>query len=225
MRSAIAERMSRSARTVAAVTLFMDVDATELVRVRRHLAPELQREGVRLTYDALIARASAMALAELPDLNAEWVEGQGIRRHNRIDLGVAVALEPEGLVVPVLRDAGRKTLRTLARELDELVQLARAGRLLADRVRGSTFTITNLGGAGVRAFTPIVNPDEAAILGVGRVRDVPAYVDGRLEPRAEMTLSLSFDHRIVDGLPAARFLGRIRDRLERPYALVAASEH
>ncbi len=222
MRRVTAARMAESARGVARVTLFMDVDATEMVRLRGQLAPEFEHKGVHLSYDVLIARGCALALAEFPHLNAAWVEGQGVRRYARVHIGVAVALEPEGLVVPVLRDTADHPLLTLARSLGEMVARARAGALDPAEMRGGTFTITNLGNSGIRAFTPIVNPPQAGILGVGAIRPTAAFVEGRWEPRSELTLSLSFDHRVIDGFPAARFLARLRDLLQRPYALVAA---
>src|SRR5262249_13658899 len=168
-----------------------------------------------------IARASALALSEHPAVNARWVEGAGIEPLADVNVGVAVALEPEGLVVPVLRNADRRDLLELAQELERLVARAREGRFHAGDLAGGTSTITNLGGYGVDAFTPIVNPPEAAILGVGRIAQRAAVVDGRIEVRGQLNLSLSFDHRVVDGAPAARFLQRIADLLERPYLLLA----
>lgn len=221
LRRVTAERMAQSARSVARVTLFLEADFTEAARFRQQLQPELARLGVpRLPWDALLARASGLALAEHPAVNAQWIEGHGLRTSQAAHVGVAVALEPEGLVVPVLWDAHRRSLRELAGDLLSLTERARSGRLTPADMQGGTFTITNLGAFRVDGFTPIVNPPEAAILGVGRIAEKPAVVDGRIEPRTHCTLSLSFDHRVVDGAPAAAFLARLAELLERPYALL-----
>jgi pyruvate dehydrogenase E2 component (dihydrolipoamide acetyltransferase) len=151
---------------------------------------------------------------------AQWVDGEGLRPVDEVHVGVAVTLEPEGLVVPVLRHADRRSLRELAAELLELVARARAGRLSPTEMQGGGFTITNLGGYRVDGFTPILNPPETAILGVGRIADKAVVVDGAIVARSMCTLSLSFDHRVVDGAPAAAFLARTAELLERPYTLL-----
>ena len=221
IRAITAERMSASARSVARVTLHLDADLTEAGRLRAQLGPEFARLGVaKLPWDAVFAKAAALALMEHRAVIAQWVEGQGIRHSAAAHVGVAVALDPEGLLVPVLRDAEAKTLRQLAGELLALVDKARAGRLSAAEMEGGTFTITNLGAYRVDGFTPIVNPPESAILGVGRIAEKPVVVDHRVEVRELCTLSLSFDHRVVDGVPAAAFLRRLAELLERPYALL-----
>ena len=221
IRRITAERMAASAHSVAGVTLHLEVDLSEAARFRQQLAPEFARLGTaKLPWDALIAKAAALALTEQPALNAQWVEGAGIRRNTGVSVGVAVALEPEGLVVPVLRGADTRSLRDLASDLLGLADKARASRLSLDEMQGGSFTITNLGAYGVDGFTPIVNPPEAAILGVGRIGEKPAVVDGRVEVRTMCTLSLTFDHRIVDGAPAAAFLARLGELLERPYTLL-----
>jgi len=221
LRRLTAERMAASARSVARVTLHLEADFTEAARFRQQLAPEFARLGVpRLPWDALLVKAAGLALAEHPRLLAQWVEGAGLRQPSGVHVGVAVALEPEGLVVPVLRDADTRSLRALTADLLTLVEKARAGRLLPDEMQGGTFTITNLGAYRIDGFTPIINPPETAILGVGRIADQPAVVDGQLAIRTRCTLSLSFDHRVVDGAPAAAFLRRLAELLERPYALL-----
>jgi pyruvate dehydrogenase E2 component (dihydrolipoamide acetyltransferase) len=206
---------------VARVTLFVEADLAEAARFRQQLAPEFARLGVaKLPWDALIAKAAGLALVEHPTVNAQWVEGEGLRRNAAVHVGVAVALDPEGLVVPVLRDADRRSLRALAGDLVELADRARANRLTPSDMQGGSFTITNLGQYRVDGFTPIVNPPEAAILGVGRIAPKPVVVDGKVEARTSCTLSLSFDHRVVDGAPAAAFLARLVELLERPYTLL-----
>jgi pyruvate dehydrogenase E2 component (dihydrolipoamide acetyltransferase) len=219
LRRITAERMAASSQTVARVTLFMPVDMAEAVRFRTQLAPEFERRyGARLSYDAMIAKAAALALRDHAELNAQWVDG-AVRPLEVVNIGVAVALDA-GLVVTVVRDADTKALQAIQSELNNLVEKARAGRLGPDDVSGSTFTITNLGGYGVEAFTPIVNLPEAAILGVGRIAKLPAVVDDALTIREQMTLSLAFDHRVADGAPAARFLQRLKEILEAPYLLL-----
>jgi pyruvate dehydrogenase E2 component (dihydrolipoamide acetyltransferase) len=174
----------------------------------------------KLPWDALLARATALALVEHPALAAQWVEGGGLQRNSGVHIGIAVALEPEGLVVPVLRDADQRTLRELAAALLELSERAHAGRLSPHDMQGGTLSITNLGGYRIDGFTPIVNPPETAILGVGRIADKAVVIDGRIEARTMCTLSLSFDHRVVDGAPAAAYLARVAELIERPYALL-----
>jgi pyruvate dehydrogenase E2 component (dihydrolipoamide acetyltransferase) len=219
MRGAIARRMMESIHGSAQVTLATEADATELVRLRKRLAPELERQhGIHLTYTDLLVRAVAMALREHPRLNARWEE-KVIRILPEVHIGVAVALE-DGLVVPVVRNADRLSIVEISRLLAALSEKARAGRLTYEEMTGSTFTITNLGMYDIDVFTPIINPPEAAILGVGRIVEKPVAVEGRVEVRSMMTLSLTFDHRVVDGAPAARFLQRIKELVEDPYPLI-----
>ncbi|MDR5694026.1 MAG: dihydrolipoamide acetyltransferase family protein [Armatimonadota bacterium] len=219
MRGAIARRMMESIHGSAQVTLATEADATELVRLRKRIGPELERQhGVHLTYTDLLVKAVARALTEHPRLNARW-EGEAIRILPEIHIGVAVALE-DGLVVPVIRNADRLGIVEISRAVALLSEKARAGRLTYEEMTGSTFTITNLGMYDIDMFTPIINPPEAAILGVGRIVEKPVIVEGRVEARFLMTLSLTFDHRIVDGAPAARFLQRVKELVENPYPLI-----
>lgn len=226
LRRLTAQRMHESAHSVARVTLLLEADFTEVTRLRRQLQPEFVRLGVpKLPWDAIVARAAGMALAAFPAVNARWVEGQGILRHPHphAHVGVAVALGEhggDGLVVPVLRDADTRSLRALASDLLVLVEKARTGALTPANYEGGTFAITNLGQYRVDGFTPVVIPGQAAILGVGRIAERPAVVDGQLAVRTICTLSLAFDHRVVDGAPAAAFLAHLADLLERPYALL-----
>jgi pyruvate dehydrogenase E2 component (dihydrolipoamide acetyltransferase) len=221
IRRITAERMAASARSTARVSLFLEADFSEAVRFRRQVEPEFERLGVaRLPWDAVVARAAALALAEHRSVLAQWIEGEGLRILEDVNVGVAVTLDPEGLVVPVLRNADRRSLRELAGELLELVTKARAGRLSPAEMQGGGFSITNLGGYRIDGFTPILNPPETAILGVGRIADKVVVVDGAVQVRTMCTLSMSFDHRVVDGAPAAAFLARVAELLERPYALL-----
>jgi pyruvate dehydrogenase E2 component (dihydrolipoamide acetyltransferase) len=213
--------MAASAQSTARVSLFLEADFSEASRFRAQLQPEFERLGVaKLPWDAIIARAAALALVEHRAMLAQWVEGQGLRTPPTIDVGVAVALDPEGLVVPVLREANTRSLRELAADLLALVDKARSGRLGPAEMQGGAFSITNLGAYRIDGFTPIINPPETAILGVGRIADKAVVVAGSLEARTMCTLSLSFDHRVVDGASAAAFLARVAELLERPYALL-----
>ncbi len=207
-----AERMALSARSVARITVNMDVDATELIGLRTRLLPVYEAStGVRLSYDAVLAKIVATALVDHPYLNARWTDN-GIYLVEPVNVGVATAVD-DGLVVPVIRDADRKKLMEVSAELGKLLAKARENRLALEDISGGTFTITNLGMFGVDSFTPIVNPPETAILGVGRIVDQPVGRGGQLVLRPMMTLSLSFDHRVVDGAPAAQFLQRVAQLL------------
>jgi pyruvate dehydrogenase E2 component (dihydrolipoamide acetyltransferase) len=212
IRKVVAERLTESLQTMAQVTIAREVDAGGLVARRAALGAGFEAAtGIRLTYTDLLVQAVAGLLAEHPLLNASLTE-QGIVVPDAVHMGVAVALD-DGLIVPVIRDAGSRPLAELATERVELAAKAQAGTLALDEVEGGTFTISNLGSFGADAFTPIVNPPQCAILGVGRIVDKPAAVDGRVEIRPMLWLSLTFDHRIVDGAPAARFLTDLERRL------------
>jgi pyruvate dehydrogenase E2 component (dihydrolipoamide acetyltransferase) len=221
VRRITAERMLSSAQGTARVTLFLEADFSETVRFRSQLQPEFERLGVaKLPWDAIITKAAALALVEHRTVAAQWADGGSLRQASEIHIGVAVNLEPEGLVVPVLRNADTRTLRDLAADLLRLVDKARNSRLGPEEMQAGVFTVTNLGAYRVDGFTPILNPPETAILGVGRIAERPVVNQGRIEASTTCTLSLSFDHRVVDGAPAAAFLQRLAELLERPYALL-----
>jgi pyruvate dehydrogenase E2 component (dihydrolipoamide acetyltransferase) len=213
MRQAIAERMAESLRTMAQVTVTTEVDVSETVRLREELKEEFD-----LTYTDIVVKAVAMALKKHPLLNATLV-GEDIHLLEEVNIGMAVALE-EGLIVPVVREADKKGLSEIARETKRLAQGARENTLTVDEVTGGTFTVTNVGMYEVDTFTPIVNPPEAAILGVGRIIEKPAVKKGQIVVCSMMHLSLTFDHRIVDGAPAADFLRTVKHTLEKPYLLL-----
>jgi len=212
MRGAVARRMHQSLQTSAQVTLITEVDVSAMVQLRE----ELKQQFV-LTYTDLIVKAVAHALKGHPRLNA-WIEGEQIRLVPAIHIGVAVALD-EGLIVPVVRDADRRSLREIAQETQRLALRAREGTLSREEVMGSTFSVSNLGMYGIDAFTPIINPPESAILGVGRITEKLVRVPRGAEWRHVMSLSLTFDHRVVDGAPAAAFLQTIGKHLENPAEL------
>jgi len=199
IRKAIAEHMMKSLHGSAQLTLSTEADVTAATDLRAHLGREAE-----FTYTDLMIHAVARALRRHPRLNSTLEDG-AIRLRDEVNIGMAVALD-EGLIVPVIRNADRKTLREIAPETKELGARARAGKLRLEDVEGGTFTITNLGTYGVDAFTPIINHGEAAILGLGRIIERPAIYRGETARRFMMTLSLTFDHRIVDGAPAAAFL-------------------
>jgi pyruvate dehydrogenase E2 component (dihydrolipoamide acetyltransferase) len=211
--------MLESLQSTAQLTLTTEADMAEAVRLREEIAPELERrDGVNVTYTDLVVRTAALALRDHPALNARW-ESEGVRRLDEIHIGVAVALD-DGLVVPVVRHADRATVSQISAAIRDLSERARTLRLRPEEMQGATFTVTNLGMFEVDAFTPILNPPEAAILGMGRVHRRPAAVGDRVEVRPVMALSLTFDHRVVDGAPAAQFLQRIKHVLEHPYLLL-----
>jgi pyruvate dehydrogenase E2 component (dihydrolipoamide acetyltransferase) len=219
VRGVIAERMAASARTVARVTLFMEVDATEFVALRERLKTKVSEAwGFAPGYNDLLIRVAATALRQHPYMNAR-ITPDAIEYLNRIDVGMAVDTD-RGLTVPVVRNADQKALHQIGSELRVLVERARKGRSLPDDF-GGTFTITSLGPMDVDGFTPIINVPEAAILGVGRIAEKAAVYKGQLAVRKMMTLSLAFDHRVTDGAPAARFLKAIKELIEEPFLLLA----
>ena len=220
VRAVIAERMSESHRTTARVTLTTEADATELVVLREQLKAETESRGEgTISYSDLLVKIVATALRTHPALNATLV-GDQIRLLSEVNVGVAVDSE-RGLLVPVIRGADRKSIPEIARDSRGLVARARTGASLPDDLSGGTFTITNLGMYGIDAFTPIVRMPECAILGVGRIREKPMVREGAVVIRSMMWLSLTFDHRLVDGAPAARFLQQVKEHIETPRFLPA----
>ncbi len=208
MRKSIAEHMFKSLQNSAQLTITTDVDVTALVQRREQLKAQCNP-----TFTDLLVEAVAAALTAHPRLRVT-VENDTIRAHDDINIGIAVALD-EGLIVPVIRNADRKSLEQIAQEARVLAERARVGTLGVDDVRGGNFTITNLGTYGIDGFTPIINQPQVAILGVGRIVQKPAVHDGAIAIRSMMVLSLTFDHRIVDGAPAAAFLQDVAGRLSR----------
>ena len=215
VRALIAERMSQSHRETAPVTLTAEADATALVQLRRQFAGD----GVEVSYNDLFLTVLAHALREHPRLNAS-LEGDAVKVWRRIDIGLAVDAG-RGLLVPVVRGVDGKGLAQLAAETKSLTERARAGRCTPEELSGSTFTLTNLGMFGIDAFTPLINLPECAILGVGRIKEQAAVISGEMAIRQMVWLSLTFDHRLVDGGPAARFLQRVVQLVERPHLLMA----
>jgi pyruvate dehydrogenase E2 component (dihydrolipoamide acetyltransferase) len=219
IRRVIFERMAHSSSTVARVTEFVEVDATNLVEVRTLLKSELGRtENLSVGYNDLLIMIAAKALREHRLLNSTFVDGE-IKLLPQINIGLAVDTE-RGLLVPVVRNADSIGLLDVVREVRALMERAQMGRSLPEDLTGGTFTISNLGMYEIDGFTPIVNLPECAILGVGRIVAKPAVLQGEIAVRQMMVLSLSFDHRIVDGAPAARFLQQVKNLVEKPYVLL-----
>jgi len=215
VRQAIAEHVMESLHQTAQVTLTAEADVTDLVKLRTQLKAEFD-----LTYTDLIVKAVAKALKQHARLNSTLI-GDEIHLLLEIHIGVAVAME-DGLIVPVVRDADRLDLPEISEETRRLAQGAREGTLTVDEVTGSTFTVTNLGAYGTDYFTPVINTPEAAILGVGRIVEKPAIYEGQFAKRWHIALSLTFDHRLVDGAPAAEFLRALVEIIENPYRILIA---
>jgi pyruvate dehydrogenase E2 component (dihydrolipoamide acetyltransferase) len=218
MRKVIAERMHASLQQMAQLTLGIEVTMDEAVKLRAQLIEEWTDEGVRPAYSDLVIRAVAKALGRHPLLNAQ-VTDAGIELLREVHIGLAVAV-PNGLLVPVVRDADRRSLKEIAQESSRLANGARAGKLGLDELSGGTFSVTPLGMFDVDFFTPIINPPNVAIAGIGRIHDATAWEGERPVRRQQMTLSLTIDHRAVDGAPAAEFLREVRDLLQAPYRLL-----
>lgn len=210
MRRSIAEHMVRSVRTAPQVTAVYEADMGAVLAQRAAL--QAAQPELRLTLNAWFVAATARALAAHPWLNAEWRD-EGIFLHQDCHIGLAVALE-EGLIVPVIRDAGQRELADLARRIDDLAQRARAGRLGPDEVQGGTFTISNFGTGGSLLGTPIISQPQVAILGVGSAQQRAVVREGDIVARPMCYLSLSFDHRVVDGAVADAFMRCMIDALE-----------
>jgi len=219
VRRMISERMLKSQLASAHVTITMTVDMAEATKLRQNLLQEVEKvAGVRISYTDMIAKAVTRSLKEYPALNSS-LDRENIKIFGDVHLGIAVALE-EGLMVPVIRDAGKKSLVEIALASKELIEKVRTGTASVDEVTGGTFTITNLGMFEVETFTPIINPPEVAILGVGAIVERPVAVGGQISVRSMMPLSLTFDHRVIDGDVAARFLQKVKQTLENPYLLL-----
>jgi len=216
LRKIIAENMVKSKFTAPHFTYVEEIDVTELVALRTRLRPLAQEAGTDLSYLPIIMKAIVIMLREHPMLNATLDEAANeIVLKRFYNLGIAVATE-QGLTVPVVHDVDTKGVLELAREVAELSDKARAMRLAQNDVRGSTFTITSLGKLGGILATPILNVGEVAILGVHRIFERPQFVDGQLVARQLMNVSLSFDHRVVDGYVGALAVQRLRELLEQP---------
>ncbi|XZA56071.1 dihydrolipoamide acetyltransferase family protein [Bacillus amyloliquefaciens] len=219
MRKVIADRMHKSLQNSAQLTLTMKADITELVKWQQQLADSAKkRSDVKLTVTHFVSRAAVLALKQHPELNSSYQE-ERIITYPYVHLGMAVSLE-NGLVVPVIRDAEKLSFLELADHISTSARRAREGNASGDDLHGSTFSITNLGGYGIEHFTPILNPPEAGILGVGASYETPAFKGDELVKSTMLPLSLTFDHRVCDGAPAADFLKTVKALLEEPAGLI-----
>ncbi|WP_319402487.1 dihydrolipoamide acetyltransferase family protein [uncultured Anaeromusa sp.] len=216
MRKIIAERMTASKHTAPHVTIFMDICVDATIAFRKEL--NKREEGVRYSYTDLLVKMAATALRRFPAINSSLIEGNVIT-HEDVNVGIAVALD-DGLMVPVLKQADAKGLKAIHNTAQELVSQTRSNQLSMDALQGGTFTISNLGGYDVEGFTPVINQPEAAILGVGAIIKKPVVVKDEIVIASMMTLSLSFDHRLVDGALAAQFLQCIKGYLEDPMGML-----
>ncbi len=213
MRRVIAQNMLKGS-SIPSVTYSTEVDFTECLKLRQELNEEYQSEGIKVSINDLVLKATAAALKKCPDINVS-LDKDEIIFHNRIHIGMAVSV-PGGLVVPVIRDVDKMAPDEVAKASRELIKKASAGALTGDEMSGGTFTVSNLGSKGIDRFTPIINGSQSAILGVGRVKEQPVVVDGAVVIRSIMVLSLTADHRVIDGAPAADFLGTLKRILEKP---------
>jgi len=215
MRKTIARRLSESMFSAPHFYVTVEIAMENAVSVRE----QLQRaEGIKISFNDLVVKACAQALASFPTVNASWGEDR-IVTHAEVNVGIAVALT-DGLITPVVRNADQKSVFEIGSEIKELAGRARDRKLKPEEFSGSTFTVSNLGMYDVTEFTAIINPPDACILAVGAVRQTPVVVDGRVVPGQRMNVTLSSDHRVVDGALAAQFLAEVRRLLENPVSLL-----
>jgi pyruvate dehydrogenase E2 component (dihydrolipoamide acetyltransferase) len=215
IRGTIAARMLASAQTTAAVTLTTHLDASHLVALRKQFRAASTEGEIIPSFTDILVKLTAAALKQHPEANSVMDERGSIISNDEEHIGIAVDT-PSGLLVPVLRSVGRLTLRQVAVRTRELIDRTRQRTLSAFELQGGTFTVTNLGMYCVDSFTPLLNPPQAAILGVGRITREPTVVEDQIVIRDRLTLSLTFDHRILDGAPAARFLDTLVKLIANP---------
>lgn len=215
MRKMVAQNVSASAHSAVHVTLVTEVDMSACVALREQLLDDVEKQyGVRISYTDIIIKAAAKAIYDVPIVNASLQEDK-IVIADSMNIGVATAIEG-GLLVPVVKNVQSKSVIEISREVKALAERARTGKSTSDDLSGGTFTITNLGVYGVDTFTPVITPGQSAILAVCRIVDKPVAVKGEVVIKPMMNLCLSFDHRIMDGAPAAQYLARLRDILQAP---------
>lgn len=220
MRRTIAKRMSESFQSAPHFYLSLEVDVQNLGQVLGELGPRLEAKAQgRLTYTDLIVKIVAHTLEQHPEMNATWT-GDGIKLLNEIHIGVAMAVQ-DGLLVPVIRQANHRSIAEIAEMRIDFMDRAKNGKLGLDEITGSSFTITNMGMLGIQEFHAIINPPEAAILSIGSIIEKPVVIDEKIVIRPRMLISLSVDHRILDGASAARFFVTVKDMIENPLLLIA----
>lgn len=221
IRKVIGSRMHESMQNTAQLTMMRNADVTELMAFRKRLNSSLDDvngEQRKITVTDLLAKAVTFALQKHPNMNSALIENK-IYEYHSVHLGIAAATE-RGLVVPVIKDAHQKSLIAMSNEIQRLGQKAKDGQLTSDEMKGSTFTITNLGASQISFFTPVLNPPETGILGVGLIEELAVFDNGQVVPKLKLPLSLTFDHQVIDGEPASQFLNTVIEYLEHPYRLV-----
>jgi len=219
MRKTIAKRLVESIGPVPHFFLTIDVDMTRSVAARERVNVLLKDEGVKISFNDIVLRSVAAALIRHPACNAHW-GGDHIRQFNRVHLGVAVAVE-DGLITPVIRDAHLKGLSEIAREVREMAGRAREKKLKPEEYTGATFSVSNLGMFGIEEFTGVINPPEAGILAVGALEERAVVENGQVKVAPRMKITMSCDHRVIDGATAAAFLKTLKTILEEPLAALA----
>jgi len=221
MRKTIARRLAESKYSSPHFYLTVDIDVEKAVALREELNELAEEQGrAKISFNDLITKACALSLKNHPYVNASYLPEEGeIRKYNQVHMGIAVAID-EGLITPVVRNADRKGLTEIARETRELAERARDRDLEPEEFEGATFTTSNLGMFGIEEFTAIINPPNSAILAIGEIRDTPVVEDGEVVPGKRMKVTLSCDHRVVDGATGAQFLDSVRSYLEEPMNLL-----
>jgi pyruvate dehydrogenase E2 component (dihydrolipoamide acetyltransferase) len=224
MRKTIARRLTESKQTVPHFYLAIDVDAAPIARIREQINDDLaaaaprngtaSEAGIKVSVNDLLIKACAIALVRVPECNASFTP-EAILVHRRVDISVAVAV-PEGLLTPVVRNADKKSIAAIAQEVRDLAGRAKAKKLRPEEMADGTFSISNLGMFGIDSFAAVINPPEGAILAVGKIRQEPVVWEGAVVPGQRLALTLSCDHRVVDGAVGARFLAELRALIERP---------
>ena len=218
MRKAIAKRLVTSIGPVPTFYLTIDVDMGRVLDARRSVNAMLEEEGSKVSINDFVLKAAAAALRRHPECNAHWHDGF-IRRYNTVHLGVAVAIE-DGLITPIVRNAETKGIARISQEVRELAGRARDRKLQPDEYTGATFSVSNLGMFGIHEFTAIINPPEAGILAIGGVEETPVVVDGEVVVRPRMRVTMSCDHRVIDGAQGSRYLQTLKRMLEEPAAIL-----
>jgi pyruvate dehydrogenase E2 component (dihydrolipoamide acetyltransferase) len=215
MRKTIARRLAESKFTAPHFYLTLDIDMSNAIATRKSLN---SLDGVKVSFNDMVIKAVAMALRQHPTVNSAWM-GDFIRRNEHVNIGVAVAVE-EGLLVPVVRFADNKGLTQISAEVREFAQKAKDKKLQPSDWEGNTFTISNLGMFGIESFTAIVNPPDSCILAIGGIKEVPVVKNGQVVPGSVMKVTLSCDHRVVDGASGASFLQTFKTYMEQPAAML-----
>ena len=218
MRKTIAKRLVTSIGPVPTFYLTMNIDMARVMEARKSINAMLEREGGKISINDIVLKAVAGALRQHPNCNAQWQDGF-IRRFNAIHIGVAVAVE-DGLITPIVRNAHLKGLAQIGSEVKELAGRAREKKLMPDEYTGATFSVSNLGMFGIHEFTAIINPPESAILAVGGIEETPVVLNGEVVIRPRMRITMSCDHRVIDGAQGSRFLQTLRGMLEEPTAIL-----